>query len=289
MKWPILILLFFSTAIAGLYLFYRNHQPIPIPWSHPFHYDLDIKAIQSNPNQNDVTICCHGYGHNSNLIYFLNVYQVPMGHLVGFNFPDHDILVTNNHKITKFGTLDEILPFLFLLRYYACDQDFASLNLYGFSCGTAVITNALGILNKNLYEKELKHIGITKKERKQILDAVEKGAIILDCPLRSVEEILAHRGRSTPLEILCKHYAENRMIPIENLSNLKNLNLKIFVHFQNPDKKIGNRDDELYIERLKSVNRGTTTVTTGNTGSHGGYHAALWDAYRKYVANRPRQ
>ena len=106
-KWPFLIIFNFAIATIGLYFFYYNHPPILAPLTHPFNYGLCVKTIRCNPNLDDVTICCHGYGHNSNLVYILNKYQVPMGHLVGFNFPDHDILATDNHESTHFGSINE--------------------------------------------------------------------------------------------------------------------------------------------------------------------------------------
>ncbi len=42
------------------------------------------------------------------------------------------------------------------------------------------------------------------------------------------------------------------MEPIDALEGLENLSLHIVVYFQNPDEVLSNRDDEVFIERLKT-------------------------------------
>ena len=75
------------------------------------------------------------------------------------------------------------------------------------------------------------------------------------------------------------------MRPIDSILKLQGLHLTIFLHFQNPDEMIGNRDDNLYIERLRTVNKGATLVTVGNDSGHCCYHPLLWKNYREFRKN----
>ena len=155
--------------------------------------------------------------------------------------------------------------------------------MYGFSAGGGAIINALATLNQTYHDESLEKISIFKETKKQLLDVLEKGLIILDCPLKSIEEIIALRGKIRELEILSDHYTKNNMNPIDVLNLLVGLNLNILLHFQNSDEILGNRDDMLFVERLKQANKGTTTVLLGFDGGHNTYHASLWNAYKEIL------
>lgn len=79
--------------------------------------------------------------------------------------------------------------------------------------------------------------------------------------------------------MLCDQYIVNKMIPINNLALLDGIKLNILLQFQLTDEVVGNRDDILYIERLRHANKGLTTVLLSNDGGHNTYHATLW----KYI------
>ncbi len=53
---------------------------------------------------------------------------------------------------------------------------------------------------------------------------------------------------------------------------------------KDPDEIISNRDDEIYIARLKQANSsGTTVVIIGNDGGHLGPHWTLWQVYSQKI------
>lgn len=248
----------------------------------PFDYALDVRIAQA-PQQgscNQVTICCHGYGHNSSIVDMVNSLHVIPGCLVSFNFPDHDITESIDHRKSAFGTIKEILPLLYLIKRCAVDFQVPILNLYGFSAGGGAIVNALAILNSNRYEQEIGALGISAQAKVQMIRALERGCVLLDCPLKSIEEIIALRGHSSALDAMQKHFAENNMRPIDTVSALAGLKLTIVLHFQNDDATIGTRDSTVFVQRLTQANGGRTYVTSG-LGGHVGYHGALWDTYKK--------
>lgn len=97
-----------------------------------------------------------------------------------------------------------------------------------------------------------------------------------DQKFSSHSEIIDFRGQSEELVVIGTHYKKNKMEPIEVLKHLKELSMNIVVHFQQPDEILSNRDDDLYIERLKKCNTGgKTTVIIGEKEGHSLPHASL--------------
>ena len=247
----------------------------------PFPYDLGIKIIPSKSKKAGVMICCHGYGHCNEIADVVHSFKTVHDHIIGFNFPDYGITPEIDHTKSSFGTIDELLPLLYILKRCVIDLHISTINLYGFSAGGGALVNALVVLNQTNYDKQLETIGISVDAKKDILHALERGLIILDCPLKSVEEVIALRGPSPEFNALAPHYVKNNMRPLDAVQALKGLKLNILLHFQNPDEILGNRDDALFIERLRTANRGKTTVVIGHEGGHNSYHASLWKQYKK--------
>jgi hypothetical protein len=248
----------------------------------PFSYNMGIKIFSSKHKQAPIMICCHGYGANNQIGDAVHSAGAVQDHIVSFNFPDYDLhRRAYDPKKSAFGSINELLPLFYLLKKSVIDAQQEKINLYGFSAGGAVVINMLAVLNHNNYDAQLKEIGISAEDKEKIRAALEKGIIILDCPMKSVEELMDARGKSEEFEILAKRYVTNNMRPIDAVQELKGLNLTILLYFENPDEILGNRDDQLFIERLKKANSGKTEVITGSYGGHNSYHRSLWDKYRK--------
>lgn len=252
---------------------------------HPFSYDLGIKVMPAKQTNSGVTICCHGYGSSCQIGEVVHSFKAIPDHIVSFNFPDFDCI---RRKLTvhqtAFGTPEEIMPIMYLLKKLVIDGNVDTVSLYGFSAGGGAIINVLSFLNQTSHDQALKIMGIDAEGKKKIIAALQKGIIILDCPLKSMEEIAAFKP-SIDLDILSKRYRDNNMCPIESISLLKGLNMTILVHFQNPDEMIGNKDDALFIERLKTTNAGKTYSVIANEGGHNTYHKSLWNEYKKIRRN----
>mgnify|MGYP000034012456 CR=1 FL=1 len=251
---------------------------------HPFGFDLHLFSL---PGSNARTmICFHGYGDNYQIAETLkNLYQ-PKTTLVSFNFPEHDIKQGKKYDpaTSSFGTIDELLPALYVLKKIVLDQRLESIDLYGFSAGGGAVVNAIGVLNRTTHDAKLKKIGIGDEEKKRILVAIQRGIIMLDTPLKSVEEIIDFRGSSEEFEILAKKYRTNGFRPIDALKRLDGLSLNILLYFDNKDEVLSNRDDLMYIQRLQeSLSKEQVTVIIGDEGGHVAPHYSLWNAY----ANHP--
>ena len=247
---------------------------------HPFDYDLHLFSL---PGTNRRTmICFHGYGDNYRIAASLKELYHLETSLVSFNFPEHDIKQGREYdpKKASFGTIDELLPTLFVMKKIVLDEGLESVDLYGFSAGGGALVNAIAVLNTKQYDAQLKKIGIGTKEKKRLLFAIQRGIVVLDSPLKSIEEIIAFRGFSKEFEILAEKYQTNNLRPIDSLKMLKGLSLKILLYFDNKDEVLSNRDDQLYIERLKSNQSSESlTVILGDEGGHMTPHFSLWQAY----------
>ena len=271
---------FFMLISINIAIMKANYDFSTLKDNNPFNYDLGINSIPDKTNHNVVTICCHGYGHNNTIVNILNSWNVLEGALIGFNFPDYNITPEMDHTKCAYGTIHEILPLLYIIKCSAFDLKFSQINLYGFSAGAGAIINALAALNSTCFDDDLRKIGIFPEHKKQLLVLISHGCIILDCPLKSIQEIIDTRGNTTELEILRSTYNRNHMNPIDNLCMLADLKLNIWLHFQYNDEILGNRDDMLFIECCKMSNKGNTHVVFGSDGGHTTFHASLWESFK---------
>jgi predicted transcriptional regulator YdeE len=270
MKYPTLILTLFS-------LF----APLS---AHPFHYDLDLTEINAT-NSDSVMICFHGMGGNYTIGQMITACAKIDEKIVSFNFPDAGLSNPFDPSETSFGTIGDLLPGLFILKKYIVEEKIPKADLYGFSAGGGAIINILAVLNTNTYDQNLLSIGITEADKKQILNAIEKGLIILDVPLKSVAEIIDFRGKDPNLVAIGERYIQNDMEPIDSIKKLSGLSLHFIVFFQTPDLILSNRDDDLFIERLKEYNsKGTTVALFGQDGGHSNCHSTLWRYYEQEMS-----
>jgi hypothetical protein len=254
-----------------------------LSYAQPFDYDLHLTTLDGTNSR--TMICFHGSGANYKIAHDLKKLGLEST-LISFNFPDHDLwkkfFSLNN---TTFGTIDELLPAFYVLKKIVIDRGLEVIDLYGFSAGGGVVINLIALLNSSLYDAHLQQIGITNREKERLLAAIQNGHIILDTPLKSVEEIIEFRGSSNDFEKVAKNYRDNGLRPLDTLFYLEGLSLDIILHFQNPDDMIYNRDDELYIDRLTKANSlGKTSVVIADDGGHLAPHHSLWKHYSQKIA-----
>lgn len=286
MRWlPILMMGFSSMqgiSSDQLTKIFREEKP-------PFSYDLSVKILPNKHKQAPVIICCHGYGANNRIGDCVHSSGVVPDHVVSFNFPDYDCVAKQyDPKKSAFGSINELLPLFYVIKKCVIDARQEKIDLYGFSAGGAAIINMLAVLNHPMYDAQLKEIGINQEGKEKIRTAIQNGIIILDCPMKSAEEIISACDASEKFwiqefEILAKRYAANNMRPIDAVQKLEGLHLHILLYIENPDEILGNRDDQLFIDRLKKANARNTEVIIGSYGGHNRFHASLWDRYKKLI------
>lgn len=247
---------------------------------HPFAYDLHLAKVEGKGPPKAI-VCCHGMGGDYRIIDYVHQYvaedSADKPALFSFNFPDYGIKVGSfDPEKTYLGTVEELLPVIYVLKQVVLQEKFQEVTLYGFSAGGGAIINTLAALNTNTFDQRLQEIGITAKDKKKILAAIQKGKVLLDAPLKSVGEIKDSHETMHEIEVVSARYKANDMEPIDNLLKLKGLNLHFVVNFQDPDEVLSNRDDALYIERLKQVGRASVII---EGQGHSLPHPHLWDFY----------
>lgn len=258
----------------SLYGVYFSHLTDTLQTHSCFNYDLELRTLQGKTDDESVMICFHGSESNSGFIDVVCTYKEIKDHLVAFNFPGK----------TARGTVEELLPALYVIKRCVINGGMDRINLYGFSAGGGAVINVIAALNTNRFDEDLKRIGIREDDKKEILKAIEKGHIILDCPLKSIEEIIAFRGHGQQLDDYARRYQKNLLEPIDSLKDFNGLSLNILVHFQIRDEALSNRDDDLFIQRLRTYNKGNTYPIIGNDGGHISYHASLWKGYPEFLS-----
>ena len=246
----------------------------------PFNYPINITLLPLNAQNARTMVCFHGAGSDCQIAHALRTNPVIKAHLVGFNFPDYGDGFYGQQ--TTFGTIQELLPALFVINRCVIQGKLDAIDLYGFSAGGAALVNMIAVLNSDQYERELSWVGITQQNKKKILEAIQNGHVILECPLKSMEEVIWYRGNSHQTSQIAKQYRENNLRPIDSLKSWEGLELSVILYFQTPDEILSNRDDALFLQTLQSANRlGKTRYVTSNEGGHSGYHASLWAAYQE--------
>ncbi len=244
----------------------------------PFTYDLHLSCEEGA--KDTAIICFHGFGGDYRVAHSVIPFVKDKASVVSFNFPDFGKRSGFlDQSQTYFGTIDEILPALYVMKQSIIDKGFQRVCLYGFSAGGAALVNCLAVLNSHTYDLELRNIGIKSAEKKKMLKVIQQGDIILDTPLKSIDELVALYGMTKELELIGSRYVKNEMNPMESIKKWKNLSLNVLVHFQVPDEVVSNRDDELFAKAVKECNQGRTEVLIGNDTGHSLPHPSLWDHY----------
>ncbi|MBJ7449627.1 MAG: hypothetical protein JHC93_04630 [Parachlamydiales bacterium] len=228
-------------------------------------------------------ICFHGYGGSKELAAKLkNGLNLP-NRFVGFDFPDAGLMEGGKeaHEMA-FGSFNELVPPLQILKQIIQEERCQEVVLYGRSAGGGALINTIAVLNNKMHTDKLLNIGIDEETVKSILEVIQNGSILLDCPLKTIEEIIDLRGPNKELLFLNHRYKLNEMLPLDQIKYLVGLKLNIILHFLDPDDVIYNRDDTIFYERLKTANsKGETHLVVGNEGLHGDIiHQQLWDKFK---------
>ena len=252
----------------------------------PFAYPLQLTIYEAEKSDAEVMVYLHGSGSSIQEAAYVHKRRSTPYHTVAFNFPDARVFDQENFdpKKTSFGTIHELLPALYVIKQCVINAGLNKLHLCGFSAGGAAIINLLGVLNQGCYDDQLATIGIASEDKSRLLAALQEGHIILNCPLKSIEEIIAARGDSLFLRTLAQRYAANGFCPLDTVSYLAGLKLFVVLHFQEDDEILSNRDDQLFYTQLKNViesSQGKLVYLRGNDGGHNVYHTSLWREYAK--------
>jgi hypothetical protein len=187
-----------------------------------FNYDLSIQVLKGSHDHADIMICCHGMGANYHTAATIRANPDIESHLIGFNLPDHSLSIDAfNVSKTTYGTIQELLPLIAIIRECTVHQAVDKISLYGFSSGGGTVVNTIAVLNTSRYDADLRKLGVSGEDKVRMLDAIQKGVILLEVPLKSMEEIIAVNGCHPAMQFLMNRYRKNDMTPISSLKYLQ--------------------------------------------------------------------
>lgn len=247
-----------------------------------------------------VTLILHGFGSDSDeMIKYIHGLN-PRDHLVSFNLPYYNAFNRLFAGVSSIGTFDELAPLIFRLKTLIIDRGISKLNVYGFSIGGGVIVNTLMVLSGTCFDQRLTAMGIDTDAKKQILDALRKGFLLLDSPLQDIgcvqlEREVAKRceGLDQGMIEMCKKIAESTMAqcaerckisnlcPLNSFACIKHLGFSIILFLQDPDEILTNIHNEALIEHLTKDTTHQVTVLRHDEEGHFGTHARIWEKYRE--------
>lgn len=243
-------------------------------------YDPSIRLYHSDVRvhgKNNVIVYVHGYGDNYQFtipFFVLNSYMLP-GTLIGFNFQD----VTENAfklKIGKssVGQSSDIAALSLMLKMLdECGVE--SLNLFGYSRGGATTVTTLGRLcSYDQHRPFFERIGITKQQAHNIVTKVQKGTIVLNCPLVDSNAVARYwfgeRFGKFFMNSIIPRIMEHRTDEdqaIKAAKTIQKMNFNILVHFQKNDTVLGNDPslDSMFYNNLKGPH---TYLVIADEGGH---------------------
>lgn len=287
-------------TMARLY-FGRQYEPIANSTAHVqeeiklFDYPLAIERIPESRSfavttPRRPTIYFHGWADNKNSAKILKNYcDVLPGEVITFNFPDaHGLRALCRHS--NFGQLPDVLVGLYVLKKVKDTLNPEACDLYGVSRGGAVIINMLAVLNDTTgkYDNDLQRIGITAPMRQELIKLIERGCIILDCPLTDLKTVLKHKAPrldlNTAQKLVAKltRYKPDGLQALDSIAHLEGIKLNILIHFQYNDRVVTNLNDAALYQRLIAHNPHSTYIVLGNDGGHVHTHKALRNAMHTF-------
>ena len=164
-------------------------------------------------------------------------------------------------------------------------------NTVGQSRGATTITNALAVLNQpvDTWHDTFKESCITEDERLVLLESIKKGVVVIETPAITTASGIHGNGTlfikryvnvpDTITSLLCD-FANNVVLPIVSRGNyapdgeqaLFSVDelpegLKVLLHFQDNDKDVSNKYDQLFSEKMiKRLGRNNVWIVLGNDG-----------------------
>jgi len=154
------------------------------------------------------------------------------------------------------------------------DCGIKSINLFGYSRGGATTITTLGRLcSYDQHHLFFENIGITKQQAQRIIAKIQKGTIVLNCPLIDSNAV-AHYwfGKfgqffmNSIIPKIMEHRAhEDQAINAAHI--IQKMNFRILVHFQKNDKILGNEPsiDARFYNNLKGPH---TYLVIADDGGH---------------------
>lgn len=287
-------------------------------------YDPCIEYIPDASNTtNTINVYLHGWKGNKRSNLRKSLCTPPA---VIFDFPDakRDNKISLRHA--SFGQKADMLPTVFVLNAIIESGLAQQINLIGFSRGGATAINTIALLHKpQRYKKDLATLHIDNSQCHEILQALKRGIIILDCPLKEVsygivQQVQKYRSSFigpisddltkpdnmlnrikkyllSGIDYVCyvvleymifplyTSYAPWREQPIHTVDDWPSKSLTTIVRYDNCDQMVSNNGDISFYQKIHNKNPLRTFLITSNQCGHCSHCQDLFNLFM--MLNKP--
>lgn len=248
------------------------------------------------------TVYLHGFGASKRAAKLLKgcygTQRLP-GDIITFDFAD-----ANNNGMdlsqSSLGQWNDIKTALYVLKKLH-DAGETEIGINAHSRGGATAINMVAVLTdtKGKYNTRLSELGIDDTTRTAILTMLQRGHIVLECPLVSVSKVIQHHIKQTSTSLLgnwitnlfsslsagsakSANYAAPLVLrkyraweeqAIDSVDTWNNANIPTIVHFQEYDEVLGNDMDMEFFTKLQRSNGYTHTYL--HKGRDFGHNSSL--------------
>jgi hypothetical protein len=244
------------------------------------------------------TIYAHGWGDSQlSIDYFQRNADFLPNTVVGFDFIDASFgAFLPTYKKSNFCQTQDIASLVSVMAVLdTCGVEV--IHLFGHCRGAGTILTALARLARYpIYKRFFHKLGISRIQAKRLLQKVERGIIILNCPLIDMQTIIKDKlgwfkldwagalVRGCILPIITQ-YKPNGDSPLKAARALRRLNLTLCIYTEQQDMIVGNSTEaELYA----TLYGPHTYFCIGNTSGHIHLSAQLAEIskalYKRYEA-----
>ncbi len=245
-----------------------------------FGYDLGIEYYQHaedrfyRPRARAI-LYLHPWGvialPNKKHMHMMKLDNVLPGDVITFNFPDGVMRGPLPSLYSSFGQLSDVLPAIYTLNYAYEVYGLHTIDVFGYSRGGAVAVNMVAVLHdkSTQYDAALAQLGITAGRRKELLAAIERGSIVLDCPLIDGNETLKNYAK--PVQFIARtmtNYKSDGLQALQSARSLSGLKLHVLLHFQYNDTRIGNEHEAALYNAFAQHNPEHTYLLLADEGGH---------------------
>ena len=245
-----------------------------------FGYDLGIEyqygcGHRYHKTQHRAILYLHPWGifgiPHKGSADLLRYYHVLPGDVIVFNFPDGGWRNKFPLSYSSFGQLSDILPAIYVLYYAYENFGLEAVDLFGYSRGGAVAINMIAVLydKTGQYDNQLAYIGIDVNKRMKLLEIIQRGSVVLNCPLADTNATFnMYSTRIKDFLYRITQYQTDGLQAIESAQLLKGLKLNVLIHYQYNDRRVFNIKDAEFYVIFKQLNPETTYLVLGNDGGH---------------------
>lgn len=275
-------------------------------------YDPRITLIkESNPlvvTSKRKTVYFHGFGGNKDAASIVKQYygsERLAGDIITFDFADADNGSMDTSK-SSLGQWNDIKTALYVLKkMHEAGEKEAGIDAHSRGGATAVNMVAVLVDQTGQYDARLSELGINQELRQALLRMLQKGHIVLECPLIDVRSVIQHSieesstsssgssssswlwrwfasSPSTETTIYSSAASVDYMAPlilkkyrpwaeqaIRSAEVWHDVQIPTIVHFQEEDEVLGNARNNEFYEKLSRSNGGDcTSFHLGNDGGH---------------------